>query len=416
MLFASISDYHDLKSLSIDGIELRLDLFAHLDSIEQYLTESQLPIMFTLRRTSTRSEADRESLIQYLFTLRPAFFDLEYDMRPEFLQWAFSQGIAIVLSYHNSEETPLDLEPIFLTMSRYSAFSYKIATTTHSVNDALRLLLFAKRHPNVSAICMGERGAFGRVLGPIVGNKIDYGHVGVPTASGQFSIDELNAVYRYQNLNSKTALFGLIGNPVVQSPGHHYHNDEFEKHGLDAVYVKMIVEEKDLNEFFRLAKELGFRGLSVTMPLKEKVIPNLGSVNTILFEEPLFGTSFDGSAAMDAIGDISNKKIILLGSGGAAHAVELEAKKRGADVRVLKRTSLNEVPSDYDILINCTPASMPIDPQAILARATVMDMVYAPRETPFLKAAAARGCRIVYGDEMFKNQAEAQSELWRANI
>ena len=80
------------------------------------------------------------------------------------------------------------------------------------------------------------------------------------------------------------------------------------------------------------------------------------------------------------------------------------------------RACLNEVPSDYDILINCTPASMPIDPQAILSRATVMDMVYSPRETLFLKAAAERGCRIIYGDEMFKNQAKAQSELWRSKL
>jgi shikimate 5-dehydrogenase len=73
---------------------------------------------------------------------------------------------------------------------------------------------------------------------------------------------------------------------------------------------------------------------------------------------------------------------------------------------------LDEVPESYDILINCSPDPMPIDPEKIRANTLAMDVVYAPRETEFLKAAAVKGCQIVYGEEMFLNQAARQTAFW----
>jgi 3-dehydroquinate dehydratase/shikimate dehydrogenase len=432
MLFVSLTDFQSTDEIpvGVDGIELRLDLFLSLDFLSDFLCTCRLPVLLTLRRTPNRSESQREALIRRLFLLKPSFFDLESDMRPEFLRWAFSQGIKIILSYHNFEQTPVDLDTIYCSMKEFPAYTYKMAMHSNSSSDALRLLLFARSNPNVNAICMGQRGEFARILGPIVGNKIDFGFLDQPTAPGQLSIRELIETYRYKRLNRKTVLYGLMGNPVHASLGHLFHNEAFERSDINAVYVKMVVEEGELVSFLPLAKQMGFRGLSVTMPLKERVLPGHGAINTLFFDELLTGLSVDGSSTLDAIGDVSNLKIVIIGAGGSARSIVAEAVKRGASVTILNRTiekaailaaeydckcaPLCQVPTNYDVLINCTPCSMPIASQGILKNTVVADLVYSTKLTPFLQAAELRGCRLVYGQTIFENQAKAQFALWKS--
>jgi 3-dehydroquinate dehydratase/shikimate dehydrogenase len=181
------------------------------------------------------------------------------------------------------------------------------------------------------------------------------------------------------------------------------------------------------------------------MPLKEHILPLLdhiddqakaiGAVNTLLFKEgKISGFNTDGIGALNALEEtcpVKNKKIIFLGAGGAAKAIAFEAKQRGALVTVLNREKqraidlaaqlgcigggIDEMPrytaEGYDFLINCTPA-MPIEPQNILPQAVVMDIVTKPQETVFLKQAQAKGCKIVYGYQMFIEQAIGQFNLW----
>lgn len=267
MLFVSTPQPLSFLPAYADGVELRLDLFAS----PQLASLPPFPVMLTVRKAACRSEEQREALIEQLLKLEPPFFDLEYDMREDFLSRVLKSypKTQFVLSYHNFQETPADLESIYQAMSRYSAYTYKIAVFCRSTNDALRTLLFAKKYPSVSAICMGEKGSFARVLGPVIGNRINYAALDAPIAPGQLCLDELISIYRYPKLKSDTALYGLIGDPVEQSQGHLYHNNALK----DAVYVKMCVKPEELSEFFPLAKAIGFRGLSVTMPLKEKVLP-----------------------------------------------------------------------------------------------------------------------------------------------
>jgi hypothetical protein len=121
----------------------------------------------------------RESKLLDLLKLDPPFMDLEYDMRKDFLEKALKNHpkTAFILSYHNFEKTPDDLENLFQMMSIYPAYQYKIAAMALSTIDALRMLLFAKEHLKVSVICMGEKGEFARVLGPVVGNLLNYANL-----------------------------------------------------------------------------------------------------------------------------------------------------------------------------------------------------------------------------------------------
>ncbi len=455
ILFLSVARPESIQIIQDKSfaMELRLDLFpsVEIESIRKILQNSVDPIMLTLRKTSQGgafqgTESEREILIERLLALQPPFFDLEYDMSSEFLQDIIKRypKTKFLLSHHHFQETQIDWDRLYHSMQQYDVFGYKIAGIAMTTNDALKMLLFSKKYPQTSVICLGERGAFARVLGPVMRNLIDYACVDAQkqTGPGQLTVEELVDVYRYPSLNEETSIYGLIGDPVDKSLGHLYHNAVFRKRHLNAVYVKMIVKPEELSEFLSLAMALGMRGLSVTMPLKEKIFPfldemepsvqQIGAVNTLLLKNGrIIGTNTDGLGALDAIekrGLVHGKRIVLLGAGGAARAIAFEAKARGADVCILNRTvqrakawaedmgcaagGLDEVPSHYDILINCSSDPMPIDPQNIRPDTLAMDIVYCPRETPFLQAAALQKCQIIYGEEMFLNQAARQTAFW----
>ncbi len=365
MLFLSIAQPESIPHTPHEtvGLELRLDLFQTIDTehIKNLLQNTTHPVLLTLRKTSQGgkfrgTEREREGLIEQLLTLNPPLFDLEYDMRPAFLQEMMQRHplTQFLLSYHDFQSIPADLEEIYHSMQDLPAFSYKIAVRVRSTNEALKVLLFAKKYPKISVVCMGAEGAFARVLGPIVGNQIDYASVDSKekTGPGQLSEREFMDIYHYPSLNPATAIYGLIGDPIEHSIGHLHHNAVFRKRNQNAVYVKMTVKPEELAEFIPLAKALGMRGLSVTAPLKEAIIPfvdelddaarQIGAVNTLLFKEGrILGTNTDGVGALDAIENklpVSGKKVVLLGAGGAARSIAFEAKRRGAAVLVLNRT------------------------------------------------------------------------------
>jgi len=438
LLFISIPDAKHLPLSSLTPIELRLDLFPHWDEAMLEKILSRHITMLTYKATTPSFEKSLLSLLQ----LHPPFFDLPFDMSATFLQSVLTSypNTRFVLSYHNFDGLPPSLEAIYNSMCRYPAFCYKIAAVTLSTNDALRMLLFSKKHPNVSTICMGAYGAFARVLGPVVGNLVNYAclNESEKTAPGQLSFKELHEVYRYPSLQQNTALYALIGDPVEQSLGHLYHNRIFQEKNLDAVYVKMRVTVEELPEFFSLAKELGFCGLSVTMPLKEAVIPfvdvldetaqTAGAVNTLhIHKGVIYGTNTDGKGALDALekqGKVAGKSFVILGAGGACRAIAKEALARGAQVSIFNRTperaqrvgkelgchfgALCDIPPSYDILVKCTPEAS-ID---ILPRSIVMDTVYNPKYTPFVQQALQKECTVVYGEEMFLQQAALQTRFW----
>lgn len=427
MLFLSVSHLRNTPPLPL---ELRLDLFETIDfeELKKFLQTKREAVMFTAR-------SGEKELIWRLLELKPEYFDLEWDR--SFAKEAIEAfpDTKFVISYHNFIETPTDLEGVYRAMIVKGAFGYKIGAMARSSNDALRLLAFCRKYPNLSGIPMGEKGAFGRILGPILGNPIGFAKCGTETGPGQLSQEELFTIYRYPLLSKTTKIYGLIGDPVEKSFGHIYHNKVFERMGIDAVYVKISVKKEELDEFIALAKEIGIRGLSVTIPLKEEAVrfidnkAPMGAVNTLLFEsERILGANTDGVGALDALEEkigVRQKKLVVAGAGGTARAVAFEAKQRGAEVFMYNRThekamrAANELecaacenePTDYDAIVNCTPSELPFVPKAI-----AMDVNYFPKETAFLKIASEKGYPIVYGEEMFLNQAARQTIFWNGDL
>ena len=266
-------------------------------------------------------------------------------------------------------------------------------------------------------------------------------------------------------INAKTQLCGLLGNPVEHSLSPAIHNAAFEKLGLNFVYLAFRVE--DIAGAIRGVRALGnVRGFSVTIPHKVAVIPHLdevettakhiGSVNTIVVEKgKLTGYNTDATGALRALRDggvrLEGQRVLMLGSGGAARAIAFalaadpagtgiagltilgieEPERQGLvrDLRARTRLPVEDGPiseeslrrgiKDSAILIHCTPLGMhpkmeeTCVPTALLSQhLTVMDIVYNPLETRLLREAKAAGCRTIRGLEMFLHQAVAQFELW----
>lgn len=434
-----------------DLVELRLDLFTTLDiaALQKLRSDFTIPMIFTLRSQEqgggyTKSEEDRLVDIRRLVKLRPEYLDLESHLAPSFIHEIASES-KLILSYHDFKATP-DLEKIYQQMRKIPAFFYKIAVAASNAIDALKLLCWVKKKENnVIAISMGPYGEISRIVAPLVGIPITYASLDndQTTAPGQLSAKVLNERYQYRSLNTKTALYGLIGDPVDLSISDDTHNYFIRTSGFNAVYVKIKVAVSEVAQFLQLARELPFKGLSVTMPLKEAILPYLdeidpqaleiGAVNTLHFHVgKLKGYNTDGIGALNAIEketSIKGKKIVIIGAGGAAKSIAYEAVQRGGFVTIVNRDTekahqlathfhciskgFEQIGTEeYAILINCTPLPMPVHADHIRSKTVVMDIKTKPKETPFLTVALEKGCPVIYGYKMFIGQAIGQFQIW----
>lgn len=249
-------------------------------------------------------------------------------------------------------------------------------------------------------------------------------------------------------IDAQTKLYGIIGNPVCHSLSPTIHNGAFRRMGLNAVYLAF--EVKDLKEAISGIRELGLRGVSVTLPFKNQIIPFLDNVeevagkikavNTLLHEgEKLTGYNTDWRGALEALEekvDLNGKRVVLLGAGGAARAIGFALKTRACEVIISNRTRdrgvrlakelrcvhqpLSSIEGvDANVIINATSAGMyPNDEENLIPRKvlregmTVMDIVYHPLQTKLLRKAEERGCQTINGLEMLARQGTRQLEIW----
>jgi shikimate dehydrogenase len=262
-------------------------------------------------------------------------------------------------------------------------------------------------------------------------------------------------------IDGKSRVCAVIGNPVEHSLSPALHNAAFAEKKLNLCYVAFRVE--DLAAAMTGAKGLNLLGLSVTIPHKvaildlldevEETAGRIGSVNTVLHREGrLIGYNSDGMGAVRALKEagipLADKKVAILGSGGAARAIAFALGKEAAleemtllgveveEARLLADDLARALPfpvrwepmnletlsrhiPDSDGIIHCTPVGMSpheenclLDRQLLRPGQFVFDIVYNPLKTRLLKEAESLGCRVVPGVEMFIHQAVFQFELW----
>lgn len=430
-----------------DLIELRLDSFEKFDFdfLKNLKNSFSIPMIFTLG-SFKEGLTKRLKTLRDLAELQPEYLDLEYGLPKNFIEelsWQYPK-VKIILSYHNFQNTPGNLEEFFVNMQKIPASFYKIATFANCSSDALRLLALAKKSKgNLIAIGMGPLGQTSRILGKICKVPITFATLEKENALGQINAQELIDKYHFKNLNGKTAILGLIGDPVSKSISDETHNRLIQIMHWNAVYVKILVKREELKEFLGMAQKIGFKGLSVTMPLKEEVLSfldhidqkalQIGAVNTLFFKQKkIIGFNTDAEGCLTAIENlrkVKGKKILLLGSGGVAKAILHESLARGGFVTIVNRNivkarqlsekyhcSYAEFPIkshiSYDILINCTPLSSPLSSDQILQNKLIVEINTKPQFSDLLREAQKKNCVLVFGYEIFAQQAARQFHSW----
>lgn len=240
--------------------------------------------------------------------------------------------------------------------------------------------------------------------------------------------------------------FGLIGKNISYSFSKAYFADKFESLNLED-YSYENFDLNDIAEFPNIIKNNpNLKGLNVTIPYKETVIPYLhklskkafqiGAVNTIRFTKKGklkgYNTDYHGfKKALKPLLQPHHKKALILGTGGAAKAVAFALEEldilytfvsREAAGNTIDYNRVNATSFDnFQIVINCTPlgtspntANFPDIPyEFFTSKHIAFDLIYNPEETVFLRKAKKRGAVVKNGYEMLVFQAEKAWEIWR---
>jgi shikimate dehydrogenase len=242
--------------------------------------------------------------------------------------------------------------------------------------------------------------------------------------------------------------FGILAYPAGHSLSPAMHSAAFQEFGIEANYDFFETPPEKLENFFAKVRDEHIDGLSVSIPHKIEVMQfldeidnsaqKIGAVNTVFWrDEKLVGANTDWLGFLKSFDQpIENKKVVVLGGGGAARAIVFALLEQNCEVTVVTREPWEfetiqkdfEIQADLisnlenydpDILVNATPLGMKgelegksfVDPVWFENhKALVFDIVYNPRETKLLKDARAADCETIEGLNMLINQAVAQFE------
>ncbi len=359
---------------------------------------------------------------------------------------------ALLVSFHDFNRTK-GLDEAAARIRAFEPDYVKVVSTARSLADNLAVLRMIENqslNAHVVGIAMGEEGLVSRVLGPREGAAFTFASAGdgAETAPGQASVRALIDLYRVEQLDQATRIFGVAGNPISHSLSPLMHSTAFKRENVNAIMLPLKV--KSLSDLLTLTRDLPLSGVAVTMPLKQEVLPHLanmdpltaciGACNTLRTgaDGKLYGFNTDVAGVIRPLEKrmrIKGSRILVLGAGGAARAAVFGLVEQGAEVFVTNRTHETAVAlarkahakslkqevlakNRFDAIINTTPCGMAGVKQAMaikeneLNASLVFDLVYNPLDTPLLKLAHSRGVAVISGIEMFVQQGARQFEIW----
>jgi shikimate dehydrogenase len=244
-------------------------------------------------------------------------------------------------------------------------------------------------------------------------------------------------------------IYGLIGYPLGHSFSISYFNEKFQNENINARYVNFEIPNiEDLREVLDSNPDL--KGLNVTIPYKQKVIPYLdevspearaiGAVNVIRITRKGRNVKLKGfnsdvigfTQSIEPLLEKCHKKALILGTGGASKAIDYGLRSLGLETVFVSRYQRPDTiqyekitPDDireYNVIVNCTPLGMypkvdtcPNLPYEAMDRFTLLyDLIYNPDETLFMKRGLTRGATVKNGLEMLLLQAFASWEFWQS--
>ncbi|MGI6085054.1 MAG: shikimate dehydrogenase [Acetivibrionales bacterium] len=244
--------------------------------------------------------------------------------------------------------------------------------------------------------------------------------------------------------------YALIGEKLPHSISPQIHQKFFENAGLNAVYDKIEVSKAEISGIINRLKKEGYSGINVTIPYKTDIMAYLdvvsdiaarvGAVNTVKIGDIYEGYNTDYHGFGRALSyngfNPGNKTCAVLGSGGATRAVAAYLEDMGASKITIvtrdKQSSALKFPKHeiaelksfsakgYDLVVNATPVGMfpetglsPIEKEQLKGASLVMDLIYNPEETLFLKYARELCIPCANGLYMLISQAICAEEIWQ---
>ena len=457
--------FTDIAELRVDCLDPDEQLY-----IRRFPELANIPIILTIRRDVdggcfTGGEGARVKLLANGMAyanadsrLNFAYVDIEDDFNvPSLEEAARTFGTKIIRSFHDINGVIDNIPEKIKSMQRVGDEIIKVALAVKSTTDVLKVFKASQAFPNLNKIliCMGHYGAYSRILAERFDSFLTYSIAlsenEIPAAPGQVDIRELSEIYRFRKINKKTKIFGIVGNPLKHSVSPWLFNTLFALENTDSVYVPFPANS--INDFLELAKELDVQGLAVTVPFKESVLPGLVASSTgvqsigacnVLYRsaDGWSGDNTDclgfSASLLKFLGknNLKRKKVTIIGAGGISRAVASEIHRLGGKALVLNRTvhKARNIASQYDfrgggldhrgielvskysdIIIQTSSAGMeehemvdPLELYTFSGKEDVMDLVYTPAETPFLKRAAAAGCKTINGYDMVIRQLSMQ--------
>ncbi len=249
--------------------------------------------------------------------------------------------------------------------------------------------------------------------------------------------------------------FGIIGNPIKHSLSPVLHNYWFEKYKIEANYSIIEADEKEIPQIVKKIKDKVLKGINVTLPFKQKIVPYLdilvndaeitSSVNTIYLNNKnlIVGDNTDvfglQAAYLKEVDDASKKKALVIGAGGVSPSVILSLIKSGIknisitnrtkekciflkskfkDLKIVEWGDLQNQIKNFEIIVNATSLGLKdgedfnFNFEEHKKNLIYIDTIYNPLETKTLKFLSEREIRVFNGLDMFIYQGQKAFYLW----
>lgn len=448
-----------------DLVEVRLDHLAlpRIDegSLSRVREAVAGPAIATLRSTREGGRARlrgpaRERALKAVLGAGFEYVDLETDLdrRAMALAARRARGPLVIASHHFARPQPEKEVERALAKACAAGDFGKVAMPCGHAGHAIMLASLGLRRSSAgdkfTLIGMGDQGQLTRACARQMGSSMVYCSAGDrPAAPGQLDLASQAALGREDRF-----VLGLVGHPVAHSVSKPMQEAALRSAGLTGIYLNLDVPPEALTrEALETLGKLGFSGLNVTVPHKERVralcdeldpeAQSTGAVNTVVFRAwKMNGKNTDVIGFTKAI-ELKMKvtkdtSALLVGAGGAARAAAIGLRRAGAHVTVAARDrakgerlagefildavtldSLRRSDRRFDIIVNCTPVGTkgvggvaPVPARLFGKGVLYLDMVYNPPVTKAMRAAASRKARAENGLEMLVQQGAASFTWW----
>ncbi len=480
------------KKAGAEMLELRVDYLENLSVklVEKLIAEVRagkkpLPLIVTCRdrRQGGMGDYSQELRIDVAVAALKAgadFVDFEFDNflvteNQEKIKLALSRSSKsrLILSAHDFQVKFADIGRLYRDITAVCPGAIpKLVYSANHINDCFDAFdLLSRTSDERIVFCMGPAGLISRILAKKLGSFVTFASIEdeSATAPGQLTVEQFKELYRYEQIDADTELFGVIADPVGHSLSPAIHNACFAAKDMNRLYLPLWVEggQEQFDKFMHnviTRKWLNFRGFSVTIPHKKSVLDyvrasggfveplaeKIGAANTLIIgnDGRLSAYNTDYAGALDAItagmgisrADFKSMPVAIVGAGGVARAVVAGLNDAGAKIKIYNRTvergenlaaefgcefaPLDELGNmDAKLLVNCTSIGMypktdatPVPAQYLKKDMAVFDTVYNPAETILLKDAGGAGAKTIDGVSMFVNQAMAQFKLFTNEV